>query len=231
MKLDLSSVTLVCIDCINADRATRIIEHCKTKADFGEVKLLSSIENNSKHWVKIKPLTSLVMYSVFVLKDLHLYINTSHVLIVQRDGWILNPESFDLNWLQLDYIGGLFMQYDRCGSGGFSLRSKRIMQDVSKTIPDWDGTQDDADKIQSKLCYYEDGILSMSPFSKKYKIATLDQAANFSQAGNRNPKYLREKPFGWHRTWQVIDFKTGKVDSSDTSKDIHVSYDYEIDTL
>lgn len=231
MKLQLPSVTLFACDCLNTEKTIKVIEHCKSMVDFGDVVFLTSIPTDYKHAIKIQPLNSLIAYSIFMLKESYKYINTSHMLTVQRDGWILNPESWDNEWLNLSFIGGLYMQYDKCGSGGFSLRSKKIMEDVSKTIPDWDGTQKMAEKIQSKLGYYEDGILSLSPFSKNYKIASLEQAANFSQAGNRNPAYFREKPFGWHRSWQNINFKTGFVDSSDTTKDIHVSYDHEIDLL
>lgn len=228
MKLQLPSVTLMIVDCVDVPRAIKVLEHCKSKVDFGAVKLLTSLPCDYEHRVEIMPLTSLIMYSIFMLTKVHEYIDTPHVLIVQRDGWILNPESFDPAWLELDYIGPLFMQYDKVGSGGFSLRSKRTTEDAVRYF-DWDGTEFGANQIQSKLSYYEDGIISFN--SLGLKIGSLEQAANFAQGGNRNPKYFREKPFGFHRTWQEIDFKTGRVDSSDLSKDLHVTYDHEIDKL
>ena len=224
MKLQLPTVTLVCIDCIDSKGAIRVLEHCKTMADFGEVKLLSSIPVNYQHRVKIMPLNSLVAYSIFMLTRFHEYIDTEHCLIVQRDGWILNPESFDEKWLtELDYIGALFMQYDKVGSGGFSLRTKRLMQKAAEVTPQWDGTDAHAHEIQQTL--YEDGMICFSEKYSGFRIATPEQAANFSQGGNRNPAYFRERPFGFHRTWQKIDFKTGIVDSSDTSQDVSQSYD------
>lgn len=231
MKLQLPTVTCMIIDCLNTDRSIKVLEHCKTKADFGAVKLLTSIPTDYEHAVKIIPLNSLIAYSIFMLTSVHKFIDTDHVLIVQRDGFILNPESFDPAWLELDYIGPIFMQYDKVGSGGFSLRSKKLMYETSITYPIWDGTQKEADRIQKMLNYYEDGVISMGSLAKKINIASLAQAAKFAQGGNRNPEYFREKPFGFHRTWQEIDFKTGVVDSSDLSKDLHVSYDHEIDTL
>lgn len=231
MKLQLPTVTLMCVDCLNTDRAIKVLEHCKTKADFGAVKLLTSIPTDYEHAIKIIPLNSLIAYSIFMLTKVHEYIDTDHVLIVQRDGWILNPESFEPSWLELDYIGPLFVQYDKVGSGGFSLRSKKLMHDTSITYPIWDGTQKEADRIQKMLNYYEDGVISMGSIAKKFKIASLAQAAKFAQGGNRNPAYFREKPFGFHRTFQKIDFRTGIVDSSDLTLDLHVSYDHEIDEL
>lgn len=232
MKLQLPSVTLMCIDCIDARRAIKVLEHCKTKADFGAVKLLTSISNGYPEGVKIMPLNSLIMYSIFMLTKVHKYIDTDHVLIVQRDGWILNPESFDPAWLELDYIGPLFVQYDKVGSGGFSLRSKKLMRYVSAMSPDWDGSQLLSRKIQSLVNYYEDGVICFNKnINQGFKIATLEQAAQFAQGGNRNPLYFREKPFGFHRTWQEIDFNTGIVDSTDTSKQLHSSYDQIIDLM
>lgn len=231
MKLQLPSVTLMCIDCLNTERAIKVLEHCKGKADFGAVKLLTSIPTECEHAVKIMPLNSLIAYSIFMLTKCHEYIDTPHVLIVQRDGWILNPDSFDPSWLELDYIGPLFIQYDKVGSGGFSLRSKKLMDEMARLTPAWDGTTEHADKIQSGLGYYEDGVISLSPHRKNFKIASNEQAANFAQGGNRNPVYFRERPFGYHRSWQKIDFKTGVVDSSDLSKDLNPTYDHIIDEL
>lgn len=230
-KLQLPTVTLLMVDCVSPYKAAKVLDHCKSLCDFGVVKFLTSADIEHENLVKIQPLTSLVQYSIFMLSKSHEYVETSHVLTVQCDGWILNPQSFKQEWLELDFIGGLFMQTDEVGSGGFSLRSKRIMQDVSKTIPNWDGTPDHANQIQHQVGLYEDGVLSISKFAKGYKIATPEQGADFSQAGNRNPNYFREYSFGYHRTWQVIDFKTGRVDSSDTTKDIHISYDAQIDLL
>lgn len=230
-KIQLPTVTLIIIDCINADKAIKVIEHCKKLCDFGNIKFLTSIPVEYEHRVKIMPLNSLVSYSIFMLTRFSEHIQTEHCLIVQCDGWVLNPESFNFSWLELDFIGPLFMQYDKVGSGGFSLRSKRLMDYCTQIMPKWDGTQKDADRIQEGLGYYEDGEISLSGKFNQFKIATLEQSANFAQGGNRNPNYFRERPFGYHRTWQTIDFKTGIVDSSDTSKDIHVSYDHEIEEL
>lgn len=231
MKLQLPTVTLMCIDCLNTDRAIKVLEHCKTKADFGAVKLLTNIPNIYPHAERIIPLNSLIAYSIFMLTTVHKYIDTEHVLIVQRDGWILNPESFNPTWLDLDYIGPIFVQYDKVGSGGFSLRKKSMMKSIADVTPSWDGTQAHAEIMQKKFGYYEDGVICFGDYHRIFKIASLGQAANFAQGGNRNPAYFREKPFGFHRTWQEIDFKTGLVDSSDLTRDLHVSYDHAIDIL
>lgn len=211
MKLQLPTVTLICCDCVNASRAINVLERCKELADFGAVKLLTNIPVKYEHRIKIMPLNSLVAYSIFMLTKLHKYIDTDHVLIVQRDGWILNPQSFKPEWLELDYIAPLFVQYDKVGSGGFSLRSKALMVEVAKQMPEWDGTQKHADEIQPGLGYYEDGVISLSGKFSKFKFASLYEASLFAQGGNRNPDFYAKHPFGFHGTWQDINHETGEV--------------------
>ena len=211
MKLQLPTVTLMIIDCLNVTRAINVLEHCKSKADFGAVKLLSHIPTDYEHRERIKPLNSLIAYSIFMLTKVHSFIETDHVLIVQRDGWILNPESFNPAWLQLDYIGPIFVQYDHVGSGGFSLRSKKLMQNVASNTPEWNWTQKQAEEIQEQQQYYEDGVICLSKRFSQFKIASLEEAGKFAAGGNRNRKYFVEKPFGYHGVWHNIDHSTGKV--------------------
>jgi hypothetical protein len=91
-------------------------------------------------------------YSRFVLYDLHKAIETRFALIVQQDGWVLNGRNWKSEWLEYDYIGAP-CHLARCGdqflgkfswiskvdanpmvvfNGGFSLRSKRLMEAPSR---------------------------------------------------------------------------------------------------
>jgi hypothetical protein len=74
-KLQLPNVTLLCVDCVDVDRAIAIVEHCKTMVDFGAVKVISNQERNYPI-VKISPLNTLIMYSVWMLTECHKYIDT-----------------------------------------------------------------------------------------------------------------------------------------------------------
>ena len=210
-KLQLPSVTLICIDCVNANRAVSVLELCKDKADFGAVKLLTSLPIEYQHKIEIPPLNTLVAYSIFMLTKVHEFINTEHLLVVQRDGFILNPQSFNQEWLTYDYIAPIFVQYNHVGSGGFSLRTNRMMQEVSASMPHWDWSQEKADEIQRVASYYEDGVISFTKRKRPFKIAPLEEAANFAQGGNRDPKYYRPHPFGYHGLWSSINVETGLV--------------------
>lgn len=80
--------------------------------------------------VVIASLQSSKDYSRFVLQDLAQWIATRHCLIVQWDGFILDTKAWDSAFLDHDYIGAPWPQFldgRDVGNGGFSLRSKRLM--------------------------------------------------------------------------------------------------------
>lgn len=206
--ISLPSVTLMCIDCINTKRAINVLEKCKALINFGEVKFLTSLETDYQHAVKIMPLNTLVAYSVFMVSECYKYFDTKHVLIVQRDGWILNVSAWNDHWLSYDYIAPLFIQEDKVGAGGFSLRSKAIMKEMANRFPKWNGTQEHADIIQAQKGCYEDGVLS---HMKGFNIAPKEHAKYFAQGGNPNPEYYHDYPFGFHGAWQNVNHKTGYV--------------------
>lgn len=89
-------------------------------------------------------------YSNFCMYSLWNYIDTDYALIVQHDGWALNPDNWRDQWLEYDYIGGLthaallndifIPNYQWVGApnvrivqnGGFSLRSRHFMSALVK---------------------------------------------------------------------------------------------------
>lgn len=200
MKLQLPSVTLICIDCENAFRAIAVLEHCKSLCDFGSVRFLTSEQTDYPHDV-IKKIGSgdrvmgLVEYSDFVLRHIYEYVDTSHMLIVQHDGWVLKPQSWDNAWLCYDYMGPLFIQRPDVGSGGFSLRSRRFMETVSQILPPF-----------GKGCYgstgyaFEDGVIAFGLRSnmegRGFRFAPKEVAAKFAYGGN--PCCATPESFGFH---------------------------------
>jgi len=80
--------------------------------------------------VEIDRVESISDYSDFLLLRLIEHVSTSHVLIVQWDGFVLDRHSWDPEFLEYDYIGAVWPQFDEgmsVGNGGFSLRSKRLL--------------------------------------------------------------------------------------------------------
>lgn len=135
-KLDLNNVTMICLDGMNPKRSVRAIEICKKYCNFSDVKLLSSVDFDYEHHVKIPYIIdSREYYSEFMVSQIYKYCNTDYMLIVQHDGWILNPNMWKNEWLDFDYVGANISHFDKDykigGNGGFSLRSKRIMEYVA----------------------------------------------------------------------------------------------------
>lgn len=141
-KRKLQNVTLVGIDCVNLERLELAAKICQTDFEFADVKLLTSIPSNNPSVVQIEPINSTEEYSHFVLSKLDDYFTTSHVLVFQYDGFILNPSAWTDEYLQYDYIGAPWLVADWAvenfdfppdllgklvvGNGGFSLRSKKL---------------------------------------------------------------------------------------------------------
>ena len=217
MKLQLKDTTLICVDCRDLTRTVPVMLRCEELVDFGAVKLLTRLHTNYDKKIEITNISSHVMYSIFMLKEIYKYIDTKYMLVVQSDGFIINPNSWNDEWKQYDYIGAIFNQWDAVGNGGFSFRSKKLMEYMSSLLPSWDITKEDADKLQSSMTCYEDGAISMNYKElievNGFKIAPLDVAGKFAAGGNKNDEYFNEYPFGFHGCWRTIDLKTGRVEN------------------
>lgn len=77
----------------------------------------------------ISPIKSKADYSRFIIKGLAQAFDTSHCLVIQHDGYVIDGTAWDDNFLNYDYIGApwLYPDPDRnVGNGGFSLRSKKL---------------------------------------------------------------------------------------------------------
>jgi hypothetical protein len=138
----LDSVTLLGIDCIDIDRLIRAADICKKDFAFANVKLLTSIDSDHPDVVKIPHIGSIEAYSRFVIEELDGYVDTEHVLMIQYDGFILNPGAWSDEFLKYDYVGAPWYVGDVyindfgfpeslrgqlvVGNGGFCLRSKRF---------------------------------------------------------------------------------------------------------
>jgi len=136
MKLALPNVTLISI--IGSENylenTIKAIKYSCKNIEFGSVKLLSNkkvaIEN-----IDIIEIQSLnrEQYANFCIYDLPKYVNTEFCLTVQHDGFIINPDLWNDEFLKFDYIGAPWLneRWNNVGNGGFSLRSKKFLQAAS----------------------------------------------------------------------------------------------------
>lgn len=131
--MKLKNTTLVCIDCVDVDRAIDSVEICKHYCEFDDIKLFTSLDTDYKYKVEIDNISNLVEYNNFVIEELYKYIDTEYLLIVQWDGFILKPDSWSDEFLEYDYLGAPWeLSSWVVGNGGFSLRTKKLMETISK---------------------------------------------------------------------------------------------------
>jgi ADP-heptose:LPS heptosyltransferase/tetratricopeptide (TPR) repeat protein len=130
--IEIPNTTLCCIDCINHELSIRAIEHCLRACGFEKAIFLTDREFDLEgiDVIEIPAISTKEQYSLFVLKELHKYINTDFVLMIQYDGFIINPAAWTPEFQKYDYIGAkwLIEKNFTVGNGGFSLRSKRLLQ-------------------------------------------------------------------------------------------------------
>lgn len=134
--LSLEGVSLLAIDSVYLDRTVGAIEQCMRQARFANVLLLTHERRALPAGVTRVPIpriTSHQDYSQFLIWDLPVYrpLLAAHVLIVQHDGYIVHPEAWDARFLEYDYIGAPWPG-GGVGNGGFSLRSRRLLDALAE---------------------------------------------------------------------------------------------------
>lgn len=172
--LELNNCTLVCIDCVQPDIALRALEQTCSSIKFNRVVLFTDTKQESNfEIIQSNKINSLLEYCHFVIYELPKYINTDFCMINHHDGWVVNPHLWLEDFLKYDYIGapwkdGLsWTRGFRVGNGGVSIRSKLLMDFVSKLS--CLGHED------SDICCVHRPILEQNGF----KFAPLNLASKF----------------------------------------------------
>jgi tetratricopeptide (TPR) repeat protein len=135
--LELHGVTLCCVDTRNHALALRALAKSRQDIRFGRTLLLTHAVPEGVavpagiEIVAIPDVPSRDAYSELVLKSLLPCIATAHVLLVQWDGYVVNPAAWEPAFLECDYIGAKWFWAEagkRVGNGGFSLRSRKLLE-------------------------------------------------------------------------------------------------------
>lgn len=129
----LPNVTLCAID-INPKLAARALEISQANCTFGDVILFTDQFTSGMFRVKPLNLPSLKWpnwYAEFCLTKLAHHIETEFALKIEYDGYVLNAELWEDEFTAYDYVGARWPWLptgSSVGNGGFSLRSKRLME-------------------------------------------------------------------------------------------------------
>lgn len=225
--IDLSNVTIVSVNCIRPEDGLSAIKYSSRGIKFGMAVLFTdkNLEPvDGIKIVKIPKLKSIDDYNDFIL-ILDRFVSSDYCLIVQDDGFVLNPDLWNPEFLKYDYIGAPWpdseawknMQigkkymvpgWNRVGNGGFSLRSKKFLQ---------------ASSLYTSCCGFgEDFFLCVIAFKNMQlwcdiKYAPIELARTFSYENNIDnwPAPIELDPkstFGFHghqltNSHRLIDLK------------------------
>ncbi|QWE10357.1 DUF5672 family protein [Polynucleobacter sp. es-EL-1] len=170
------------------------IEHI-SKLDFiNQIYFLSdsAIDSQATN-IKIPKINSAKEYSDIVLFGLMEYIREDYILIFQWDGFSTHPESWIANFLNYDYVGApIYLPNGEIwiGNGGFSLRSRRLLELTLKLKSEILEISADEPAEDQIICTHAKKILE----NHGTIFAPIDTAAQFSyqNAPQRNIS------FGFH---------------------------------
>ncbi len=202
---NLPNVTLLGIDCVDVERLQKALDISSLGIKFGAIKLLTSLSTSDTRKVEIPHISSIEDFSKFSICDLHKYVDTEYVLLVQYDGFILNPESWNDEFLNYDYIGAPWLVADWSirdfdfpekllgtwivGNGGFCLRSKTFLETSSRLAQE--GAFKKYHPEDVVMCVWDRDKLE----NEGMKFASIDIAKQFSLEGD---DVVYDKQFGFH---------------------------------
>jgi len=210
MKIKVPDITLVATDCTNKINETvKVLIDSSEKMDFGAIKLLShqKLDNLPEYiqFEEIDKLDTINKYNYFMFIELGNHIQTSYAMTIQHDAGILHPELFDKNWLNFDYLGAPWKIVEnsymanngeraRVGNGGFSLRSKLLMNIPKKHAWSLRQEQGYANEDGNVCCYWRKELLELG-----IKYSPVEVAAHFSYENPVPENQGIKKFFGYHK--------------------------------
>lgn len=192
MKHTLDDVTICAIDCANPKLAIDAIKKSLRECNFKEAIIFTDTKECTEKikLIEIEKINDKDDYSKFILKELHKHIQTPYVLVVQWDGYVIDGRQWDCKYLDYDYIGAKWHWHQdgmNIGNGGFSIRSKKLLEVISKNDFPFMSNMNEDDQI----CRYYRSKLEKEFF---IKFPTEELADKFS--------YERTLPnvqtFGFH---------------------------------
>lgn len=153
--LDLSQVTLLCVETRDPALAHFAIQKCTEKARFGKTVLITDLAKLSNRagdagedqteksredlnksqkvtrlkgveYVQAPPIKTTKDYSNLLLTGLGQYVSGTHVLIIQWDSFIIHPELWTDDFLQYDYIGAVWPHHPETPVGNGGFSLRSI---------------------------------------------------------------------------------------------------------
>ena len=196
-KTKLTDVTILSTTSTEQDMAQLSMRISMQNIEFGAAKLLCTQFPEKKYpdieYITIPPLKNVNDYNKIIFQDLHKHFSTSHCLIVQADSFVVNSDLWTNEFLEYDYIGGpwpnkivvdskitLDLEKNPVGNGGFSLRSRKLVETTTKI--DFDSLDFPMKAEDVVICHY----LYNKMIDSGIRFAPPNIAAKFSMENIEN---------------------------------------------
>ena len=221
MAIELLNIDLISINCVNPSLSVAAIRHCQKHFKFGRSTLVSHIEPEDHEGIEFVSAGQKLDWYQYNNEILQLskYSDNEFVLVIQDDGYIINPSLWDEEFLKYDYIGApwpiedswISMQtpsqqpfmrmnfpQNRVGNGGFSLRSKKFLE-FSSQFQSAEQLGEDTFLCTRK---YKDAIsagIRFAPFELAVKFAYENPCFEYDgHHWNERIQFDSSNHFGWH---------------------------------
>lgn len=219
-KLKLDNITLLALGSTQIDENLMALKYSTKNIDFGAVKFISherpkNLPGNIQ-FEKFKDFGNISYkeFSYYCIYKLIEHVDTDYMLMIHPDGFIINPDCWTDEFLEWDYIGAPwpvrndayidpFGNHHRVGNGGFTLRSKKLLETPANCNVSFEVNEGDFYKHMNAGAYNEDGNICVHNRhifeNNGCKFAPVEIAALFSHETPTPETKLVEKPFGFHR--------------------------------
>ncbi|MFG6449281.1 DUF5672 family protein [Roseateles sp. BYS180W] len=120
--------------------ANQAVRQCLASMHFDEVLIFSDLPEAFEGLpvIPTPKIRSIEAYNDIAVRGLAQHLRTDFVLTVQYDGFILDSKEFSPHFYHYDYIGAPWPGQDEhndVGNGGFSWRSRRLVQAAAALTP------------------------------------------------------------------------------------------------
>lgn len=191
--ISLPDVSLICLSGLGH----------KTEENINALKKsCEGIKWGAVKYIQLGEIVDISSWNRAIIFELPKYVETSHCMLIHGDGYIIDPELWNPEWLTLDYIGAPwplprdnYSYLDEEGGlqrvgNSVSLRSKKLMDLIATRPMEFHYGNNNED---GQICCWNRKWLE----SKGCKFATLEQAVHFSKE-HEIPENINVKTFAFH---------------------------------
>jgi hypothetical protein len=232
--LKLSNITLVALSSKYIYETVQAMKYSMRKINFADCIFISHKKPfylpKSIKFQWTSKLRNIDDYNYKMLFEIHKYIKTEFVLIIQYDGFVIHPDMWQPVFLNFDYIGSpwpeeispkdFYGNIIRVGNGGASLRSRKILELPSQLNMPFKYGEGPANNEDVFICaryrhiFLEQGV----------KYAPLEIAKYFGHE-ETIPELKGIKPFLFHKWWNDnINYKKFGRQYFDANLNIYIKF-------